>query len=408
MPAHTSKLHIALVTETFPPEINGVAMTLHRLVSSLARRHRVTVFRPRQPSEAATERVRRNANFTEFLRPGLPVPGMGFQVGMFSTTMLGRWWRRDRPDLVHVATEGPLGVSALRAARALNLPVSSSFHTNFDDYTKHYGIGPLKEVVAGYLRRFHNRTRRTMVPSRDLMQALQRQGYRNLVLFARGVDTMMFSPLRRDQALRASWGAGEHATVLMTVGRVAWEKSLPLAIEAAARIRANHPDTVMVVVGDGPARAELQSRYPWVVWTGFRTGIELAQHYAAADLFLFPSMSETFGNVVLEAMASGVPAVAFDYAAPKRYIRHAGNGWLVPFGDEARFSEVAVGAAASPRTLRSFGEAARTTTLDIHWEQVIDGFESTLREVIAEHHGLPPEGREIAGSRGRGVELLTA
>ncbi len=396
---------MALVTETFPPEINGVAMTLSRLVTHLSRRHHVTVVRPLQPGERLRSRIiERTPMLREFVRPGVQVPRMGVRLGLPSGMILARHWRRDRPDIVHIATEGPLGLSALLTANALGIPLSSSFHTNFDDYTKHYGVSFIFKAVQGYLRRFHNRTRRTMVPSHDLINTLDRLGYRNLTLFSRGVDTALFSPARRDPQLRRSWGVGDAGLVLLLVGRVAPEKNIPLLVAAFDRIRVQRPDAKLVIVGEGPVRPEIQARFPQAIWTGAKTGIDLARHYASADLFAFPSMSETFGNVVLEAMASGVAPLAFNYAAPQRYVVHAQNGWLVPFGDEPGFIEAATCAAASPRTLRLFGERARETTTSILWDQVIGSFEATLYAVIREQQTaggrrvvLPPPSKPANG-----------
>jgi glycosyltransferase involved in cell wall biosynthesis len=382
-PLRADGLRIALVTETFPPEINGVAMTLHRLVSALARRHQVTVVRPRQPAGIPSAPLPEGV--TELLRPGFAVPRCGFRFGMPAPIALDLAWRRARPDVVHVATEGPLGLSALATARRMGIAVTTSFHTNFHDYSRYYGIGVFHGLVSWYLRRFHNRARRTLVPSRDLLRSLERLGYRNLAMFGRGVDTSLFSPARRDDALRASWGADHTDLVVLHVGRVAPEKNMPLAFSAFRRIAERRPEARLVVVGDGPTRAQYAREFPFARFVGAQIGADLARHYASADLFLFPSMSETFGNVALEAMASGLPVVAFDYAAPQRYIRHAHDGWLAPFGDEASFLEMADAAALSARTLRTFGERARAAVLAAPWETVFAQFEGELAAAVQEH-----------------------
>ena len=373
-------LRIALVTETFPPEINGVSMTLGRLVQGLAKRgHAVQVVRCRRPHEAAPEV---HPGITQLALPSLPIPRyLVLRLGLPARGRLRETWTRERPDVVHIATEGPLGHSALRAAEDLGLPLASSFHTNFDDYARHYRIGLLEGLVKRHLRQFHNRTRVTMAPSADLVERLRADGYHNLVTLGRGVDTTLFSPAKRDQQLRDSWGAGADDPVLLHVGRVAPEKNIPLALKAFARIQQHQPRARMVVVGDGPLRSGLTSGHPGVRFTGALPVEELARHYAAADVFLFPSMSETFGNVLLEAMASGLATVSFNYAAPQAYVRHNENGLLADFEDEDGWHELATGLLTDQRRIRRLGEHARHTATTIGWDAVINRFEELLRGV---------------------------
>lgn len=216
-----------------------------------------------------------------------------------------------------------MGWSAIHATNALGIPVISDFHTNFHQYTDHYSLGLFKRIAVRYLRVLHNQTRLTLVPTNKLANSLRRQGFRRLGVLARGIDTDRFNPRYRRPDLRASWGAGPDDPVLMTVGRIAPEKNLPLAIRAYGSARERAPGARMVVVGDGPARVSLASAHPDVHFAGTQTGRALAEHYAPADIFVFPSLSETFGNVTLEAMASALAVVAFDYAAARAYWQSA-------------------------------------------------------------------------------------
>ncbi|HEX2100532.1 MAG TPA: glycosyltransferase, partial [Candidatus Synoicihabitans sp.] len=197
-------MNLALVTETFPPEINGVAMTLSHLAEGLAQRgHAVTVHRPRRDR---TDTPCRDRPYHERLQPGVPIPGYDFlRLGLPVIGRLRREWLVDRPDLVHIATEGPLGYAALLMARRLGLPVTSSFHTNFHSYSRHYGFAFLTRPVLAYLRHFHNRTRLTLSPTEALNHELERDGFRNLRLLSRGVNTRVFTPAARSATLRASW-----------------------------------------------------------------------------------------------------------------------------------------------------------------------------------------------------------
>jgi glycosyltransferase involved in cell wall biosynthesis len=374
-------LKIALVTETFPPEINGVAMTLQRLVEGLARRgNDLTVLRPRQSSADLPGGQR---GYREQLFPSLPIPGYSFlRLGLPARSQLLELWERDRPDLVHVATEGPLGYSALRAARTLGLPVSSSFHTNFHAYSSHYGFGFLNRPALAYLRYFHNRTCATFAPTDELNAGLSRDGFARLRLLARGVDTKLFSPAHRSESLRAQWGLAPKDLAVVHVSRLAPEKNYPLVIEACAAIRAAHPRAKFIFASDGPLRKKLQRAHPWIHFTGFLTPEALAAHYASADLFLYASLTETFGNVVLEAMASGLPVVAFNYAAAARFIRHGENGWLVPCADRIAFLS-ATDTLVTDDTLRHrLGPAARTTAEMIPWDSIVAGFERDLLALV--------------------------
>jgi glycosyltransferase involved in cell wall biosynthesis len=379
--AASASLRVALVTETYPPEVNGVAMTLSRMVEGMQRRnHRVQLIRPRQH---ATESPARNDRLEEVLKPGIALPRYdGLRVGLPAKQALHRLWSLKRPDVVHIATEGPLGWSALAAALKLKLPVSTGFHTNFHSYSRHYGAAFMKRPIAAYLRKFHNRALATMVPTDELRRELVAQGFRNLHVVARGVDTRLFSPARRSPALRAQWAAPAQAPVILYVGRLAPEKNLKLVVDAWLAMRGAGSQAVLVMVGDGPARKELQARHPGIRFAGARAGEDLAAHYASADLFLFPSMTETFGNVTLEAMASGLAVLAYDYAAARQHIAHEGSGLLAPFGDSAAFVRLATALASDPARVQSLRLRARAVAEGIDWEQVFADFEGVLVDVM--------------------------
>ena len=376
-------LDIDLVTETWPPEINGVARTLETLTNGLRQRgHRVGVVRPRAAGGETTPAP------GDCLVSGVNLPGYpGIRLGLPARRILRRRWSAERPDAIYIATEGPLGHSALTQARRLGIPVVAGFHTNFDAYSGHYHLGLLRQPVDVYLRRFHNRASATLVPSVEVRQALARRGFRRLALLGRGVDTTLFHPDRRNRGLRAGWGAGPETPVVLHVGRIAPEKNLEGLIAAFRAIRQRLPGAVLVVVGDGPASGRLATALPEVILTGPRTGVELAEHYASGDLFVFPSTTETFGNVVTEAMASGLAVVAFDRAAAGQHIRDGRNGRLLPPGDTDGFSEAAATIAADPAARGRMGLAARRTAEGLGWDAVIGEFEYHLRAVTQAPEG---------------------
>ncbi|MDQ2603981.1 glycosyltransferase, partial [Pseudomonas aeruginosa] len=205
----------------------------------------------------------------------------GLQWGMSSLHKLLRCWKRQRPDVLYIATEGPLGFSALRAARRLGIPAVSGFHTNFQQYSEHYGFGPLTRLVTGYLRWFHNRTQMTLVPSGSQRMELQRRGFERLNLLSRGVDSQLFHPSRRDPELRRRWGLGEQDIAVLHVGRLAAEKNLGLLGGTFRALCAAHPQLKLrlVLVGDGPERRHLERDLPEALFCGVQRGETLAAHY---------------------------------------------------------------------------------------------------------------------------------
>lgn len=368
-------MRVLIVTDTFPPDINGVARTLHTLGEGLERRgHPVKV--------VTTVEAAESGGLQREVMHSMPLPGYpGLRIGFASTRQMLEVIDTFRPDVLYVATETVMGIAAIRAAAKRDLPVVSGFHTNFQTYLEDYNLPGMETVAQGVLRAIHNQTARTLTPSADTASMLERWGIQNVGVMGRGVDTDLFQPSRRDSNLRQRWGADDATPVAIYVGRIAAEKNLELAVRAFAAFQQVQPHARMVFVGDGPRLAPLKEEHPGFHYAGSRSGEDLAAHYASADVFLFPSISETFGNVVLEGMAAGLCVVAFDYAAPRLLIRSGENGWLAPFGDENAYLEQVRAAATSwnEATLRS---SARQTAFDLGWERVIEQFESELATVM--------------------------
>ena len=376
-------LRIAVVTETYPPEVNGVSLTIARVVEGLRDRgHDLQLIRPRQQADDQADSSER---FHEMLLRGLPIPRYPhLKMGLPAKPTLTRLWSLRRPDVVHIATEGPLGWSALQAAHKLRLPVTSDFRTNFDAYSRHYGVGWLRKPIMAYLRKFHNRTLATMVPTEDLCAKLVASGFRHVQVVGRGVDTDLFSPIHRSQALRESWGAGPQTLVVACVGRLAPEKNLGCLLQAFAAIRACRADSRLLLVGDGPSRRELQAACPDASFAGLRSGLDLSAHYASADMLLFPSTTETFGNVTPEAMASALPVLAYDYAAAAKLIRSGDNGMLARFDRTESFIARATAMAGDPAGLRAMGQRARESMHTQGWDRIIEQVETLLRQALAQ------------------------
>ncbi len=377
LPSMRPQLRIAVVTETYPPEVNGVAMTLGRLVDGLqVRNHQVQLIRPRQHVD---DQPQPTATFTEHLQRGIALPRYeGLKMGLPAKAALTRLWTRQRPDVVQIATEGPLGWSALAAANKLRLPVASDFHTNFHSYSSHYGFGLLRRAIVAYLRKFHNKAAVTLVPTAGIRRELLGHGYENIEIIGRGVDTQLFHPGRREASLRARWGVRDNETVALYVGRLAAEKNLALVFDAFDAMREANPATRLVLVGDGPERANWQAKRPDAIFCGTQVGEPLAAHYASGDVFLFPSLTETWGNVAIEAMASGLVVVAYDCAAAKEVIRHGENGLKAQPEDEDAFIAQAVSLAPDTAQQRRLGTAAAARAAQLSWDAIIDSFERVL------------------------------
>ncbi|WP_201316158.1 glycosyltransferase family 1 protein [Dyella sp. EPa41] len=380
-------MRIGIVSETYPPEINGVALTVHSLAAGLAAQgHTVDLIRPQQQQSFQDE-----PGIVALEVPGASLPRYpGLRFGWPASGKLRERWTRLRPDAIYVATEGPLGWSAIRTAKRLGIPAATGFHTRFDTYADHYGVGFLTPVVRGYLRRFHRRAAATLVPTDALAAELTALGVDTARLLRRAVDTQSFHPRHRSAELREAWGVDGNTPVVLYVGRIAPEKNLDLAVRTFRAIQQQVPKSRYVWVGDGPARAALQAANPDFIFVGMQRGEALARHYASADLFPFPSLSETFGNVILEALAAGLPVIAYEEGAAREHLLHGHNGYRIDAGDEKAFIESAVTLAGNASLIRHMGRAAHASIANLSPDAVIREFETLLRELaqenVHEHH----------------------
>ncbi len=375
------KLKITIVTETWSPEINGVANSLLQLCKGLQTLgHRIQLIRPIQKTICADFQAEQ-----ECLVWAKSIPKYAdMQFGMPQYVKVSKAIECFAPDVVHIVTEGPLGLTALYAAQAYQIPVSSGFHSTFHDFSRFFDLALLVKPIESYLRWFHNHTVLTCVPSQTTLNQLKAFGVTcPLVEVGRGVDTTRFHPEHRSEQLRQCWQADSNTSVLLYVGRLSPEKEVDVLIQSYLNIKKQQSRKLkMVIVGDGPDRKRLteMANGSDVIFTGSLTGKSLAQAYASADVFVFASQIETFGNVVLEAMSSGLPVVAYNYASPQRYIKQGITGWLSPFGQVAHFMQTII-QLPEQKVLRCMGTQARQDIESVGWQYPVKQFEQALYHV---------------------------
>lgn len=367
-------MRVALISETFLPDINGVTTTLCRLLEHLqAEGHPAILFAP----QGAPERYA-GAEIVPLSGMPLPLyPEVKLTPPQFGITA---HLRRFQPDLLHLVSPVVLGMLGPHVAGTLRLPLLSSYHTNLGDYSHHYGLGFLKDAFTSYLRWIHNRCRMTLCPSTATLHALRRYGFRRLKVWGRGVDTQHFHPDRRSEAWRESVGCRPGEILLLYVGRLAREKRVDLLADALRGLEGVR----LVLVGDGPARVELQQRMQGlpVYFTGYLKGLELATAYASADLFVFPSDTETFGQVVQEAMASGLSVVGARSGGTLDLVQEGVTGCLFEPNVASDLRSHLRRLLANPDTRVAMGQAGRATAEHRSWPSVMGELMGYYRHML--------------------------
>ena len=349
-------MKIIIVTDAWFPQINGVVRTLERTRDELVKLgHHVDLITPE--------------GFRTVPMPTYP----DIRLSLFPGRKVRQALETLKPDAVHIATEGPLGVAARSWCLKHNFPYTTSFHTQFPEYVWLRTRIPLAWSYA-VMRWFHGRAAAVMVATPTLHKRLTENGFTNLAYWSRGVDTQLFRPRNKDFLK-------ERRPIFMYMGRVAIEKNIE------AFLKLDLPGS-MVVVGDGPDLAMLKHKYPKVVFTGFKTGEELAQHVAAADVFVFASRTDTFGLVLIEALACGVPVAAYPVQGPVDIIENGVTGFL----DEDLQQAAMAALALKP-------EACRAAALPYTWEACTRQFLSNLNPVASVAESMPTTIRRGSQSR---------
>ena len=364
--AQNGALRIALVTSSYNYIADGVALTLNRLVGYLERQGaEVLVFTPTAEKPAFTH------NGTIAPVPSMPLPGR--PEYRFVLRMPGGVKQQlldFKPDIIHIAVPDLLGHAALALATANNIPAVATYHTRYETYLRHYWyLAPFEGLLTKILRRFYGACREVYVPSDSTRDVLLADGLKNnFKPWPRGIETDRFNPANRSAAWRAQLGIGEEELVVLHVSRLVREKRLDMLTAALKQVTVPHR---VVIVGDGPDRGFVQAQLPHAIFTGFLGGDALTAAYASSDIFFFPSDSESFGNVTLEAMASGLPCVCADATGSRSLVVDGQTGFLSPADDAASFARH-ITALAQDKALRErMGLSARARALTFSWDETL-------------------------------------
>lgn len=368
-------LRLAVFTDTYAPQVNGVARTLERLVSAVeSMGAAVRVETVDDPAARLDRRVHRWASKAFWAYPQLR---MALPPKARAIASMRRW----RPSLIHAVTPFGVGLAGRATARALGVPLVTSYHTAFDAYLSHYGLSALDAVAWPYLRWFHNSGERSFVPTRHVQRELAAQGFANLRVWGRGVDPTRFHPRFRSDAMRSRMSAGADDVVVGYVGRLAPEKDVHGALAALAIL----PDAIrarvrVAVAGDGPDESRCRAVAPAGTWfAGALGGAELSAFYASLDVLVFPSTTETFGNVLLEAMASGVAVVAPNRGATTEFA-DAEHAALFDADRPASIGEVVASLVRDDSRRRALADAGLAVAAERSWDAVWRGL---VREYLA-------------------------
>ena len=402
----TSDLRIALFSGNYNYTRDGANQALNRLVGSLlSLGSQVRVYSPttENPAFAAT------GDLVGLPNVRMPVPGRGeYRV----PTHLGRKVRRDlekfAPNVVHLSTPDPSGHAALRWAQEHDVPVVSSVHTRFDTYPRYYNLAFLEPILLRIMRRFYNRCDALVAPSQSMIDELLEKGmHDDIGLWSRGVDRTVFSSERRDLSWRRSLGLADDDVAIVFLGRLVMEKGLDVFAETIVQLRKRQVPHKVLVIGDGPAREWFEDALPGGVFAGFKTGSELGQALASGDIFFNPSVTETFGNVTLEAMACGLPVIAAGATGASSLVNDGVTGRLVPLTgkgpsaapDSVGLAEAMAPYCTDPALRMAHGRAGEERSLDYSWEAINQVVADMYIRLIEDRRALQESDRLMAEAK---------
>lgn len=373
-------MKVAYFTESLLPHVDGVSRTLAQLFGTLEKRGvDFRIFSPFKPGPEISWSTR--VHEIPYIRfPLYKDYRLASPIGHRASARLDEY----KPDLIHVVSPTPINVRAEKYGRRRGVPVVSSFHTHFVSYFRFYGFGGLEGLGWKMMRRFYGRCEVVYAPSHSIIRELAENGIRNTELWTRGIDLHRFSPAFRDPDLRRMAGAESDDTpVLLLVSRLVREKDLADLVAMERILRQRGSRHRLVLVGEGPMREQLQAELPDAHFPGHQTGEALARWYASGDVFVFPSTTETFGNVVLEAQASGLPTVVVDRGGPPDQVEPGQNGFIARANDPADLADQVERLLNDPAERRRMGAAARLAASERDWSAINGRLIDSYARVIA-------------------------
>ncbi|WP_273484683.1 glycosyltransferase family 4 protein [Desulforamulus ruminis] len=376
-------MKVAIFTDTFVPHVNGVARTIGRLADHLAARG--------IPCLVLSPDVNLSVpnGYQIYPSPGFEVPFyQECKVALPNFSEISSQLDFFQPTIIHLVTEISMGLCGLKYAAARQIPAVGSYHTNFPQYLSYYKLGLFTNWVWKYLKWFHNQCLVNYCPSRSTLQLLEKKGIRNLQLWGRGIDASLYQPGKADPSFKARIGA-QNKTLLLYVGRLAPEKDLDILMETMKVIHPIHPDIHLVITGDGPLAAKLKEEAtPNITFTGYLHGEELATVYASCDIFVFPSTTETYGNVILEAMASGLPVVAPYCGGIKDNLLDRHNGLVCRPRSVRDMMKILVALKENPALRKTLACQARAYSLSKSWDQELNNLLDSYDNVVHRRQGV--------------------
>lgn len=370
-------MRIAYFTDTYYPEINGVTNTLsilHNYLNDKGIPH--IFFAPEYQSEHSENNIKRYH--------GIPIPfSPNSRLALPYHQLIRDEIEKFQPDLIHIVTEFTIGNEGLRIAREMNIPLVTSYHTNIDQYLEYFHARLLERPIRAYFKKFHSNAEMTFCPSTQTYNQLASQGYRNLAIWSRGVDTALYSPKKRTGIWRRQFG--QERFLCLYVGRLSYEKGLDYYLESIREINRQFQDQFLFVfAGDGPFRAELEaSGIDNIILTGFVRGEMLAQLYADSDLFVFPSGTETFGNVLLEAMSSGCACICTNSGGVTDFSNHRENAWVIPYRSSEALTAGILKLMHEPLLKQRLSCGALKTAASRSWNSVMSFLTESYEEVLS-------------------------
>ncbi|WP_078555574.1 glycosyltransferase family 4 protein [Bacillus alkalicellulosilyticus] len=358
-------MRIALFTDTYIPQVNGVAKTLQRLVNHFELRNvDYKLFVPTEMPDPFPSHIHSFFSLPFFLYPEcrLAVP---------NPFLIRQQMAEFKPDLLHITTPFNIGLSGLHYGKKLNIPMVGSYHTHFDHYLQYYKLTIMSEMLWTYLRWFYGHFEETFVPSTETKIHLVKKGFNNIQLWTRGVDCSLFQPYQNTNLLPTT---AQDKYKLLYVGRMAPEKDLATLCQVIRKMPEQLKDNIhWVFVGDGPMLPEMKAEFSKnVTFTGYLTGTALAEMYASADLFVFPSTTETFGNVVLESLASGTPAIVANEGGVQEIVTHNQTGMVCQSKNPQAFIQAIEMILGNESKRRQMSLEARSYAKTQSWEAIFD------------------------------------